>query len=198
MFERYTENARRALFFARYEASQLGQLEITNTLLLLGLARSTAGVGGRILHDGGLSFDVIRRDIEARMKAHDRISTSVEIPFNAETKLALNYAAEEADRLGHRHIGTEHLLLGILREGKSTAAAILAERGLRLTEVREAVLKLVAERPPTFHTEVSALIQGMNQLLDRLSAIGAENAEARSIIQRIRELADALRRKLGG
>jgi ATP-dependent Clp protease ATP-binding subunit ClpC len=201
MFERYTENARRALFFARYEASQLGDLEIKVEHLLLGLVRPAAGVAARILAGSGISVQDIRREVERRSAFAEKVSTSVEIPFNGETKRALQFAADEADGLRHAHIGTEHLLLGILREGESAAAAILIARGLRLEEARDAVRKWTEDTPSrsaaSHRTEASALIHGINQLLERLAAITSNSEAARPLIAELRERVAALERLLG-
>jgi ATP-dependent Clp protease ATP-binding subunit ClpC len=197
MFERYTENARRALFFARYEASELGDLVINTEHLLLGLVRS--GTAARIFADRGVSLQDIRRDIEkSRAASADRVATSVEIPFDREAKVALQFAAEEADRLAHHHIGTEHLLLGLLRAEESSAAAILINHGLRLPELREVVAKRAAERPHASHSnEASALIHALKQLLDRLGIVASGNAEVRSQLDEIRQRVTAIERQLG-
>src|SRR6187401_2848431 len=137
MFERYTERARRVLFFARYEASQLGSISIETEHLLLGLIREGKGLTSRIFARSHLSLENIRKEIEGRTVFREKVSTSVEIPFSAETKRVLQFAADEADRLLHNYIGTEHLLLGILREERSVAASILTEKGMRLNTVRD-------------------------------------------------------------
>ncbi|MBI4476148.1 MAG: ATP-dependent Clp protease ATP-binding subunit [Acidobacteria bacterium] len=146
MFERYTERARRVLFFARYEASQLGSISIETEHLLLGLIREGKGLTSRIFARSHLSLENIRKEIEGRTVFREKVSTSVEIPFSAETKRVLQYAAEEADRLLHNYIGTEHLLLGILREERSVAASILMEKGMRLNTVREDIVALLNEK----------------------------------------------------
>jgi ATP-dependent Clp protease ATP-binding subunit ClpC len=146
MFERYTERARRVLFFARYEASQLGSVSIETEHLLLGLIREGKGLTSRIFARSHLSLETIRKEIEGRTVFREKVSTSVEIPFSAETKRALQYAAEEADRLLHNYIGTEHLLLGILREERSVAATILMEKGMRLNSVRDDIVQLLNEK----------------------------------------------------
>jgi ATP-dependent Clp protease ATP-binding subunit ClpC len=146
MFERYTERARRVLFFARYEASQLGSVSIETEHLLLGLIREGKGLTSRIFARSHLSLETIRKEIEGRTVFREKVSTSVEIPFSAETKRVLQYAAEEADRLLHNYIGTEHLLLGILREERSVAATILMEKGMRLSAVREDIVQLLNEK----------------------------------------------------
>src|SRR6187401_1262907 len=146
MFERYTERARRVLFFARYEASQLGSISIETEHLLLGLIREGKGLTSRIFARSHLSLENIRKEIEGRTVYREKVSTSVEIPFSAETKRVLQFAAEEADRLLHNYIGTEHLLLGILREERSVAASILMEKGMRLHTVREDIVQLLNEK----------------------------------------------------
>src|SRR4026209_1102597 len=152
MFERYTERARRVLFFARYEASQLGSISIETEHLLLGLIREGKGLTSRIFARSHLSLENIRKEIEGRTVFREKVSTSVEIPFSAETKRVLGFAAEEADRLLHNYIGTEHLLLGILREERSVAASILMEKGMRLHTVREDIVQLLNEKPPLTRT----------------------------------------------
>src|SRR6516225_6324977 len=146
MFERYTERARRVLFFARYEASQLGSISIENEHLLLVLVREGKGLTSRIFARSHLSLESIRKEIEGRTVFREKVSTSVEIPFSAETKRVLQCAAEEADRLLHNYIGTEHLLLGILREERSVAASVLLEKGMRLNSVREDIVQLLNEK----------------------------------------------------
>jgi ATP-dependent Clp protease ATP-binding subunit ClpC len=141
MFERYTEKARRVIFFARYEASQFGAPAIEPEHLLLGLMREDKTLTGRFFPRAQITIESIRREIEGRTLLRERIPTSVELPLAPETKRVLSYSHEESDRLQHRHIGTEHLLLGLLREERSMAAQILFERGLRLPAVRDEIAR---------------------------------------------------------
>src|SRR6202048_2253090 len=136
MFERYTEKARRVIFFARYEASQFGSPYIETEHLLLGLLREDKALTNRFLRSHA-SVESIRKQIEGHTTIREKVSTSVDLPLSNECKRVLAYAAEEAERLSHRHIGTEHLLLGLLREEKCFAAKILHERGLPLSTTRE-------------------------------------------------------------
>jgi ATP-dependent Clp protease ATP-binding subunit ClpC len=147
MFERYTEKARRVIFFARYEASQFGAPAIEPEHLLLGLMREDKSLTARFLARAQTSLEAIRKDIEGRAPLREKISTSVELPLAPETKRVLAYAHEESDRLQHRHIGTEHLLLGLLREERSMAAEILYERGLKLHAVREEISRQAGGDP---------------------------------------------------
>ena len=141
MFERYTEKARRVVFFARYEASQFGAPAIEPEHLLLGLMREDKTLAGRFFPRTQMSVEAIRKEVESRTVLRERIPQSVELPLAPETKRVLAYSHEESERLQHRHIGTEHLLLGLLREDRSLAAEIMYERGLRLNGVREEVAR---------------------------------------------------------
>ena len=135
MFERYTEKARRVIFFARYEASQFGSPYIETEHLLLGLLREDKALTNRFLRSHA-SVESIRKQIEGHTTIREKVSTSVDLPLSNECKRVLAYAAEEAERLSHKHIGTEHLLLGMLREKDCLAARLLNERGLQLEATR--------------------------------------------------------------
>jgi ATP-dependent Clp protease ATP-binding subunit ClpC len=142
MFERFTEQARRTLFFARYEASQLGVPSIETEHLLLGLIREGKGLTSRIFAESHLSLESIRREIEVQTVFMEKVPTSVEIPFSAETKNVMQFAAEEANRLRHTYVEPEHLLLGILHEERSVAGRLLIDKGMRLGAVREQIVQL--------------------------------------------------------
>jgi ATP-dependent Clp protease ATP-binding subunit ClpA len=144
MFERYTESARRALFFARYEVTQHGGSSIDTEHLLLGLIRGGTPTLDPIFAASKVSPTALRREIEQRLATAERVPTPVEIPFGADAKRALELAAREADDLKHGYIGPEHLLLGLLRLEKSVAGAVLIGRGIALNDVREAAAKLPA------------------------------------------------------
>src|SRR3954449_1474652 len=108
MFERFTEQARRILFFARYEASQFGHLSIEPEHILLGVIREGKGAVIGICNRAHLSAADLRTDLEAHLvAAAEKVSTSVEIPFSAGSKRVLRFAADEADGLTHKHIGSE-------------------------------------------------------------------------------------------
>ena len=139
MFERYTERARRVLFFARWEASQLGHRSITPEHLLLGLVREGKGLTSRLFTESKLTLDSVQTEIAAQFPFEEPIPVSVEIPFEATTKRILEFCAEESDRLSRDYIGTEHVLLGILREENSAAATILRTHGLTLQDVRQQI-----------------------------------------------------------
>jgi ATP-dependent Clp protease ATP-binding subunit ClpC len=145
MFERYTEHARRVLFFARHETIRLGRDSIDADQLLLGILRGGEGLIERLLADAHVSIDDLRREIEGPAVIREAVPTSVEIPFTSAAKRVLQFAAEEADRLGHEHIGAEHLLLGLLREERSPAAVLLAGKGLTLDVLRPRIVQILGQ-----------------------------------------------------
>jgi ATP-dependent Clp protease ATP-binding subunit ClpC len=163
MFERYTEKARRVIFFARYEASQFGSPYIENEHLLLGMLREDKALTNRFLRSHG-SVESIRRQIEAHTTIREKVTTSVDLPLSDECKRVLTYAAEEAERLGHKHIGTEHLLLGLLREEKCFAAEILRERGVELAAVREQLHRAPHPVPSRNPVESAPLTESFKDL----------------------------------
>jgi ATP-dependent Clp protease ATP-binding subunit ClpC len=149
MFERYTESARRVLFFARYEASAARSLSIESEHMLLGLVREPGPIVRRLLAGAEARIEQLNQELENRTASRERVSMSVELPFSEQTKRILTYTAEEADSLGHSDIGTEHILLALLRLPESGAGAILTGHGLRLQTAREAVVAVRAEGVPS-------------------------------------------------
>jgi ATP-dependent Clp protease ATP-binding subunit ClpC len=171
MFERYTEKARRVIFFARYEASQFGSPYIETEHLLLGLLREDKALANRFLRSHA-AIESIRKQIEARTTVREKVSTSVDLPLSHECKRVLAYGAEEAERLSHKHIGTEHLLLGLLREEKSFAAEILHERGLRLSAVREEIARSASEKTSASRPKESSLLAEFSRDLTQAAVDG--------------------------
>ena len=173
MFERYTERARRVIFFARYEASQLGSNSIETEHLLLGLIREGKGLTSRIFSKSHLSMESIRKEIEGRALYRDKVSTSVDIPLSPESKRVLGYASEEAERMLHNYIGTEHILLGLMREEKCVAAGILGEKGMRLSAVREDIVQLLNEKANVGKAKETPLLSEFSRDLTEAAARGA-------------------------
>jgi len=172
MFERYTEKARRVIFFARYEASQFGSPYIETEHLLLGLLREDKALANRFLRSHA-ALESIRKQIESQTTMREKVSTSVDLPLSHECKRVLAYAAEEAERLSHKHIGTEHLLLGLLREEKSFAAEILHERGLRLNQVREEISRSSNEKQSQNRSKESSLLNEFSRDLTQAATDGS-------------------------
>jgi ATP-dependent Clp protease ATP-binding subunit ClpC len=146
MFEKFTEKAKRILFLARYEASQHGSKQIGTEHILLGLLKEGEDTTRELFSRANVSMDLLQAELEQRGPAREKLSTSVEIPFSDETNRVLRFAEEEAERLMHPNIGTEHILLGLLRLEESTAGRVLAERGMRLYAVREDVVNIHKRR----------------------------------------------------
>src|ERR671912_1269570 len=172
MFERYTEKARRVIFFARYEASQFGSPYIETEHLLLGLLREDKALANRFLRSHA-AIESIRKQIESHTTVREKVSTSVDLPLSHECKRVLAYGAEEAERLSHKHIGTEHLLLGLLREDKSFAAEILHERGLRLSQIREEIARQSSEKMSANRPKESSLLAEFSRDLTQAAMDGS-------------------------
>jgi hypothetical protein len=142
MFERYTEGARRTIFFARYEAAQIGSAQIETEHILLGLLREDRALFRRALP--GVDYESIHKEVitHTRIEGGKKIALSADLPLSNASKRVLAFGAEEGVRLAHRHIGTEHLLLGLLREEKQPAAQLLRDRGTDLAKLRLEMSKL--------------------------------------------------------
>jgi len=146
MFEKYNEKARRALFFARYEASKLGSRVIESEHVLLGILREGEDTVTELFRRFHVKPDEIRREIEGERVFVERISSTAELPLSEESKKILAYAAHEAESMLHGSVGSEHLLIGILRVEGCLAMRILAQHGLDVYSVREELMSLVKER----------------------------------------------------
>ncbi len=144
MFERYTEQARRAVFFARYEASRFGSPYLEAEHLLLGIMRETGALAG---FPGGV-LDEVRSEIEKMSPERIEISTSMDLPVSGTVKRTLSRAAEEADASNDKHIGPEHLLLALLTEGGSNVTGILQKFGIDRESVSRSRLTQASAPPP--------------------------------------------------
>jgi len=189
MFEKYTEKARRVIFFARYETSQLGARRIETEHVLLGLLREDKALSSRFFPHAEAALESIRRQIESRSSVREKISTSVELPLSDESKRVLTFAAEEADRLMCNYIGTEHILLGLLREEKSLASEILYENGLRLSRVREELAGASSDRSAPSKPKEALILTEFSRDLTEAAANGildplvGRDAEIERVIQ---------------
>jgi ATP-dependent Clp protease ATP-binding subunit ClpC len=138
MFERYTEKAKRTIYFGRYEASEFGSPCIESEHLLLGLLREDKSLANAFLHSHG-AVESIRKQVEGNTVIRERVPTSVDLPLSSECQRIVAYAADEAEKLSHKNIGTKHLFLGVLREQDCIAANLLRERGIGLEMAREQI-----------------------------------------------------------
>jgi ATP-dependent Clp protease ATP-binding subunit ClpA len=178
MFERFTDRARRVVVLAQEEARMLNHAHIGTEHLLLGLVHEGQGVAGRALEALGISLEAVRREVEEVVGQGEQ-PPSGHIPFTPRAKKVLELSLRESTQLGHEYIGTEHILLGLLREGEGVAAQVLVKMGTDLNQVRQKVIELLhgrsGERPPSGR-RVSARAAGdllgvLDALDQRLEAI---------------------------
>ena len=146
MFEKYNEKARRALFFARYEASKLGSRVIESEHILLGILREGEETVTELFKRFDVQAEDVRKEIEGERVFVERISSTAELPLSEESKKLLAYASHEAESMLHQTVGSEHLLIGILRVEGCTAMKILSGFNLDVYTLREEVLSLAKER----------------------------------------------------
>ncbi|MDP6046857.1 MAG: Clp protease N-terminal domain-containing protein, partial [Phycisphaerae bacterium] len=143
MFERFTERARKVMALANQEAQRFNHEYIGTEHVLLGLIKEGSGVGANVLRNLGVDLPKVRMEIEKLVKAGPDMVTMGKLPQTPRAKKVVEYAIEEARNLNHNYVGTEHLLLGLLREHDGVAAQVLLNLGLKLEEVRGEVLSLL-------------------------------------------------------
>jgi hypothetical protein len=148
MFERFTDRARRVVVLAQDEARLLNHNYIGTEHLLLGLVREGEGVAAEALESLGISLETVRHEVEAVI-GRGLDAPEGHIPFTPRAKKVLELSLREALQLSHNYIGTEHILLGLVREGEGVAAQVLIKRGADLSRVRDGVVELVSHRAPT-------------------------------------------------
>ncbi len=145
MSNRFTERAQRVILIAQEEAKRLNHDYVGTEHILLGLIALGEGVAAQVLANLGVDLRRVRAEIEKIVGTGDNMMLLGEIPFTPRAKKVLEYAVEEAQHMGHSYVGTEHLLLGLIREEEGVAARVLENLGLRLEGVREEVLNLLGE-----------------------------------------------------
>jgi ATP-dependent Clp protease ATP-binding subunit ClpA len=142
MFERFTDRARRVVVLAQEEARMLNHGYIGTEHLLLGLIHEGEGVAARALEAMGISLDAVRQQVETII-GRGKEQVSGHIPFTPRAKRVLELSLRESGQLGHTYIGTEHILLGLIREGQGVAAKVLVQLGADLNRVRQQVIQLL-------------------------------------------------------
>jgi ATP-dependent Clp protease ATP-binding subunit ClpA len=143
MFQRFTDRARRVVVLAQEEARMLEHDYIGTEHLLLGLIHEGEGVAAKTLLALDVDLDTLRREVEALVGRGHGAARKGHIPFTPQAKKVLELALRESVQLGHRYIGTEHLLLGLVREGEGPASQVLSQRGIELDTVRQEVIRLL-------------------------------------------------------
>ncbi|MBI4340893.1 MAG: ATP-dependent Clp protease ATP-binding subunit [Candidatus Omnitrophica bacterium] len=148
MFNKFTERARKVILLAKEEAKRFNHDYIGTEHILLGLIREGEGVAAAVLQKLGLSPEKIRLEVEKLVQSGPTTMVSGDIPFTPKAKKVIELAMEEARSLGHNYIGTEHLLLGLIREGEGVASQVLMNLGLDLNRVRNEVITLLGSSSP--------------------------------------------------
>jgi ClpA/ClpB-like protein/UvrB/UvrC motif-containing protein len=214
MFERFTDRARRVVVLAQEEARMLDHNYIGTEHVLLGLIHEGEGVAAKALRALDVDLDTLRREVEA-LVGRGQQSESGQIPFTPQAKKVLELALRESVHLGHAYVGTEHLLLGLVREGEGPAAQVLAQRGIELAGLRQEVIRLLhghqaregrrGRRGPWAHSggqgvTLEEISHQLRILAARLTAIeerlGIDESPARQRLRRIdAEIARILRQK---
>ncbi|MHC4827730.1 MAG: Clp protease N-terminal domain-containing protein, partial [Planctomycetota bacterium] len=143
MFERLTDRARKVMALANQEAQRFNHEYIGTEHILLGLVKEGSGVGANVLKNLDIDLRKVRLEVEKLVKSGPDMVTMGKLPQTPRAKKVIEYAIEEARNLNHNYVGTEHLLLGLLREHDGVAAQVLMNLGLKLEEVREEVLNLL-------------------------------------------------------
>jgi len=147
MLERFTDRARRVVKLAEEEARRLDHNYIGTEHILLGLIREGEGVAAKALESLGISLEAVRQQVEEIIGQGQQVPSEV-IPFTPRSKKVLELSLRESLQLGHDYIGTEHILLGLIREGDGVAAQVLVKLGADLNRVRHQVIQLIAAQPP--------------------------------------------------
>ena len=147
MFQRFTDRARTVVVLAQDEARRLDHNYIGTEHILLGLIREGEGVAAKALEALGISLDSVRQQVE-QIIGQGQQAPSGHIPFTPRAKNVLQLSLSEARQLGHDYIGTEHILLGLIREGEGVAAQVLVRLGAELDRVRQQVIQLISSYRP--------------------------------------------------
>jgi ATP-dependent Clp protease ATP-binding subunit ClpC len=173
MFERFTDRARRVVVLAQDEARRLDHNYIGTEHILLGLIHEGEGVAAKALESLGISLDAVRQQVE-EIIGQGQQAPSGHIPFTPRAKKVFELSLREAVQLGHKHIGTEHILLGLIREGDGVAAQVLVKLGADLNRVRQQVIQLLhgyrAEEPLSAQSAAQELrlLPGVKILLEAI------------------------------
>ncbi|MEI6631238.1 MAG: ATP-dependent Clp protease ATP-binding subunit [bacterium] len=176
MFNRFTERARKVIILAKEEARRFNHDYIGTEHILLGLIREGEGVAATVLQKMGVSLENIRLEIEKLVQPGPATQIIGDIPFTPRAKKALELAAEEARSMGHNYIGTEHLLLGLIREGEGVASQVLLNLGLDLNTVRNEVMELLGSALPGMgSTQAKTKTPALDAFGRDLTALAKEN-----------------------
>ena len=143
MFDRFTDRAKKVMSFARQEAQKFNHEYIGTEHVLLGLVQEGSGVAANVLKNMSIDLEKVRHEVEKIVKTGPAMVTMGQLPFTPRAKKVLELSMEEASQLSHNYIGTEHLLLGLIKENEGIAAQVLMNLGVKLEDVRDEVLEFL-------------------------------------------------------
>ena len=186
MFERFTERARRVIILAQEEAKRLNHSAVGTEHILLGIVREGEGVASKVLESLNISPERVRAEIESAIGRGER-TPHEEVTFTPRAKKVLELALDEARRLGHNYIGTEHLLLGLIREGEGVAARVLEAMGADLERVRSQVVYLLGEEGTASYTKQASKTPTLDEFGRDLTKLARDN-KLDPVIGREREI----------
>jgi ATP-dependent Clp protease ATP-binding subunit ClpC len=190
MFERFTDRAQRAVVLAQEEAKRLNHNHIGTEHILLGLIHEGEGVAAASLESLGISLEAVRQQVEGII-SQGRVAPTGAMPYTPRAKKVLELSLREALQLGHHHIGTEHILLGLIREGRGAAAQVLVRLGADLARVREQVILMLEdaqgeEEPGTRHAGKGSAARKQSGLLaEVLSRVESIDSRLAAVEQRV-------------
>jgi ATP-dependent Clp protease ATP-binding subunit ClpA len=199
MYERFTDRARKTMALANGEAQRFNHEYIGTEHILLGLIKEGCGVGAKVLKNLDIDLRKIRLEIEKLVKSGPEMVSLGKLPQTPRARKAIEYAIEEARNLNHNYVGTEHILLGLLREHDGVASAVLMNLGLKLEEVREEVLNLLGAGTVQINEESlrptqSQLAATLAELLNKKDE-AIKNSEY-DVAAALRDQAEEIRRQL--
>jgi len=176
-FDKFTEEARRVLALASEEAARLQHNFVGTEHLLLGLVRESEGIAGKVLGAMGVELEAVRQKIVFMIGTGKQRGAGM-IGLTPRSRKVIELAVDEAHNLGHHYIGTEHLLLGLLREGKGVAIAVLESQGINLEEMRTDVLQMIKKGEKQATTPSSSTQPTLPPVPPEASALLPEGATA--------------------
>ncbi|MBN2561160.1 MAG: hypothetical protein JXQ75_09545 [Phycisphaerae bacterium] len=161
MHERFSDRSRRAMALANQEAVRLHHDYLAPVHILLGILSMGSSVASLVLRNLDIDLETLRDEVDKLVKPGDKELRQTKMAQRADTRQAIQFAIDEARKFGHKYIGTEHLLLGVLREGSNIPARLLVERGIRIEQLREEILTLLGS---STHEDHAATAQGHDPL----------------------------------
>lgn len=166
MYERFTDRARKVFQLANQEAQKLNHEYIGTEHVLLGLVKEGNGIASNVLKILDINLERLRIEVEKIVRPGNKMITMGKLPQTPRTKAVVEYAIDEARKFNHNYIGTEHILLGLLREGEGVAAQVLLNLGVKLEEIREEVLNLLGHKPskPVKDKDYTSVILAIKEL----------------------------------